>query len=275
MNESQTEQMSSTPQTPQSRLRFPLGARALLGAVLVLMLASGITYVGHVITNFQSPWWAYFAGIFDVLREANIPTWFASMLWVCLSALAIVTAVLTGRRLGWGFIAAVAAMAAIDEVAQLHEWLDNFGIPMQQALGTNLWFTWVIPGVIIAALVIAIGLPVIWAMPLAQRRLLIAGGVVFLLGAVVIETISGYVLAHFNDQITWHYVGVSMVEEFCEFLGVVLAIGAVAGLHDWRLSKSGLKVRFLGWSQADETVRRARWVPSVATAVSPPSAVSA
>lgn len=274
MNESQTVQMSSTT-TPQSTLRFPLGARALLGAVLVLMLLSGITYVGHVLTNFQSPWWAYFAGIFDVLREANIPTWFASMRWVCFSALAIVTAVLTGRRLGWGFIAAVAGMAAIDEVAQLHEWLDNFGIPMQQALGTNLWFTWVIPGVIIAAVVIAIGLPVIWAMPAPQRRLLVIGGVVFLLGAVVIETISGYVLRHFNDQITWHYVGISMVEEFCEFLGVVLAIGAVAGLHDWRLSMSGLKVRFLGWAEASEPARRGIGVPSVATAVTPPSAVSA
>lgn len=48
----------------------------------------------------------------------------------------------------------------------------------------------------------------------------------------------------------WHYVLLALIEEFLEFAGVAVAVGAVAGTFEWRLDRHGLRVRYLG-SDAD------------------------
>lgn len=147
--------------------------------------------------------WGFIARTFDVITEATVPSWYASVLWACLGLVAVASAVLTRQRLGWSAFAAIAFAASLDETVALHELLDNFGVHWQAALGTNLWFTWVLPGTVIAVVVALLLGPVVWSMPAGQRLLLIGAGGIFLLGAVVVETISGLVIASFNDQVTW------------------------------------------------------------------------
>ena len=72
-------------------------------------------------------------------------------------------------------------------------------------------------------------------LPSATRRLIVLGGVVFLLGAVVLETISGQLVGHFG-VITWQNMLVTHVEELFEKLGLVLAIAGVGRLFSVRRS---------------------------------------
>lgn len=96
----------------------------------------------------------------------------------------------------------VGVAASIDEHSELHERLDQLGSPLAEAWGMGLWFTWVIPGLGFAALVALVLWPLVWSLPRASRALVLGGGALFLLGAVVVETASGLVLAHFDGQVT-------------------------------------------------------------------------
>ena len=62
------------------------------------------------------------------------------------------------------------------------------GSPLAEAWGMGLWFTWVIPGLGFAALAALVLWPLVWSLPRASRALVLGGGALFLLGAVVVET---------------------------------------------------------------------------------------
>ena len=225
---------------------IPPAVRWLFVVALLLPFIAGIAYLAYRFRSGDSGLLSFFALQFDMMAEHNIPTWYASFLWIVLAALGMLGAVLTNRRISWIVLAGVAITAALDEYAQMHEWLDNIGNVLQEWLGTELWFTWVIPGVLIAVAVVAALLPLVWRLPVRQRGLLLLAGAVFLLGAVVVESISGLVLASFNDEITWHYYLITLVEETLELVGVCLAIAALAGLYEWRRN-GGLRITFRGW----------------------------
>lgn len=235
--------------------RFPRGARLLgLGAVVLVGIAA-VSYTGWLLSGYTSDFWFQPAFVFDVGREHNIPTWYASILWVILGALGVLGAVLTERRVGWSVFAAVGFAAALDEYTQLHERLDQLGRPLADLLGLDLWFTWVLPAIPLMLLSAAVCLPLLWALPATQRWLLVIAGAVFFAGAVVTETISGQVLAVFGGEVTPHYMYVTMLEELLELLGVVVAIGAVAGLYSWRVVDGSLRVAFLGWGRRPQERR--------------------
>lgn len=233
----------------------------LLVVALVLVFISGGTYVMFVLGGQQPGGWFQAWYLFDVGREHNIPTWYASFLWASLGALALLAARLTTRRVAWTFLAVVAFLASIDEYAELHERLDTVGNQWAAALGWQLWFTWVIPGMVITLVIATLLTPLVWRLPTGQRRLLIIAGAVFLSGAVGVETLSGLILSHFGDQVTWHYVLAVLMEELLELLGVALAVGAVAGLFHWRSSEGVLHVRLRGGDAAEPLGRRPSTAP--------------
>lgn len=131
----------------------------------------------------------------------------------------------TERRAGWVVLAVVAGDASIDEFTQLHERLAVVGAPIADALGWELWYTWVIPGALVAILVAALLLPLFRSLPRESQRLVLAGGALFLVGALGFEVLGGLVAG--SSAPAWAYVLVTMVEEALEMVGVVLAIGGV------------------------------------------------
>ena len=221
----------------------------LAGGGVVLASLAGLFFVGMVLTTpgekvhslFFQLWY-----LFDVGAERNIPSWYASMLWAAFAGSAFAAAVLACRkRVSWAAMGLVGVAASIDEHSELHERLDQIGTPLAEALGWDLWFTWVIPGVVIAVVVAALLLPLVLSLRPRSRWLVLAGGAVFLLGAIVVESLSGLVLAHFADQVTWHFILVTLVEELLEMLGLALAIAGVLAMFDVsRLPERAWTVRF-------------------------------
>lgn len=238
------------------------GLRVLVGLSVLVTVASGLFYVLAMLTwheAFLTLWY-----LFDVGREHNLATWFASVLWAALGACALLAGLVSGRRrVGWVVFAAVAFAVSVDEYAELHERLDVVGDALAVGLGVDLWFTWVLPGLALgAAIVLALG-GLVWSLASRARALLVAGGVVFALGAIGLETLSGFVLAAFEGQVTWHYVGVTLAEEMCEMVGVSLAIAGLLHVFSWERG-DGLCVRFVGWREESE--RRGRAVAGAGSA---------
>ncbi|MDO5534314.1 MAG: hypothetical protein Q4F65_06660 [Propionibacteriaceae bacterium] len=220
-------------------------ARRLGGVALLLSVLAGAFFLGNVLVA-PGPVQAAFSHLwflFDVGQERNIPSWYASVLWCALAGAAFAAAVVARRRrAGWVVFGGVAVAASIDEHSELHERLDQVGGPLAEALGIELWFTWVLPGVLIGAVIVAVLAPLVWGLPKRARAYVIAGGVLFALGAVVVEAISGQVLASFGGAVTWHYIAVTLVEETLEMIGVVVALAGVLILFEVHPDADGHRV---------------------------------
>jgi len=63
------------------------------------------------------------------------------------------------------------------------------------------------------------------SLPARSRRLILLGFAVYVLGALVLETLSGLVLEEWGDRAG--YLLVTAAEEFCEMLGVVVVLGGL------------------------------------------------
>ena len=211
------------------------------GATVLLVAVSGISYVLWVVGQRpDNPFGPGFIHVIDRIRwmtdvsvEQNFPTWFNALLWVLLGLAALGAAALSRRRAGWLALWFVAWVASLDESMSLHERLQDLGFEIVWFLGWTMAYAWVVPGILIAALVAVALWPLVRALPPRSRGLLLAGGATFLLGAVGMEAVSGLMVAHFG-QITWHVMAVTHLEEALEMLGTILAIVGIVRLFSWR-----------------------------------------
>jgi hypothetical protein len=99
---------------------------ALVGTVTLVLLDLLMTRFGMV------PW-EFLREMFDLGGEGNVPTWFASVLWLLAAAAAIVC-YLADRRLSpsgasaaiWLVMSLALLYASVDEVATIHEEVGSF-----------------------------------------------------------------------------------------------------------------------------------------------------
>jgi hypothetical protein len=115
--------------------------RSDLGLLLIPRILLAVAFVVaacHLIDVFTVTNWQnenYFRDFFDMGAEANLPTWFASVLWAttCVAA-ALCFTTTKGmpllKRVPWLMISAAFGIASLDEVAELHE---NVGHIIHQA----------------------------------------------------------------------------------------------------------------------------------------------
>jgi hypothetical protein len=159
--------------------------------------------------------------------EANVPTWYISAL-LLLCSLALVECGAAARRRGeryarhWLYLAGVFALMSLDETAQFHEHLyllvDGSGI---------FYFSWVIPGAAIAALVALAFLRFWLALPEPTRRRFAIAGAIYLTGALVMELPLGYWTERAgSDNLVYGLI--DFVEETLELTGASLFLVALA-----------------------------------------------
>ena len=114
-------------------------------------------------------------------------------------------------------LAGVLAVLSLDEASALHE---RLGGPTEALLGDAAGrFAWVVPGAVLVAVVGAFFLPFLLRLPAPVRRRVLGGGTAFVLGAVVVETISGVVLEAQGDRAA--YLLVTAAEEGLEMTGAI------------------------------------------------------
>lgn len=178
----------------------------------------------------------------DVFMEGNLPTWWSVAL---LTMGAVVHAVVGGLarahgvRGGWAWFvsAAVLAALALDDHTQLHERLDRIGT--QITTFERFPHYWVLPGLVLGALV-ATGLLVLAVRLSGPARWFMIGGCALLLGSALgMETLQGVLIA--LQESGPLYVLTYHAEELGENLGVLLML--VAAAKSTSVTRDGLSFR--------------------------------
>jgi hypothetical protein len=206
---------------------------ALLAGCIVLLVFLGLLSREMDLANLEAhggyadP--ILFAQLFDLGSEGNIPTWFSVILLGMIGMVLLVAGV-AGRAAGtgglrWWFMAFVAFFLSADESAELHERLADLGESMVDERTGLVTFAWVVPGAILAVTVGALLLWAAWTIPPRVRWGLVAGGVIFLTGALGVEALSG-AIAERHGLLDRRYIYAVAVEEGLEMTGALVALWA-------------------------------------------------
>ncbi|MEP0871167.1 hypothetical protein NDA01_15260 [Trichocoleus desertorum AS-A10] len=203
-------------------------ALLLTGVIGVLLLASlAGSFSTHVLGHGNL---FGIVRLFNVDKEGNIPTWYASIsLLACSVLLAIIAQAqpkeTTPNSKDWSALSAVFLFLSIDEAARLHELLI---LPLRTSLGTRgiLYFAWVIPyGLLVAFLGLRF-LKFLIQLPTKTRRSFFLAAFLYLSGALGMEMIAGqYTTFHGQDNFT--YALLTTIEEALEMSGVLVFIYAL------------------------------------------------
>lgn len=217
-------------------------------AVLVPMLSALLwRIVGWTGSDTPDRLWYQLWTAFDIGAEGNVAVWYASTLWFLLGLCAVLAALLAPRhRPSWWLFAAVSVVAAADEAAALHERMIFLGDRLRVHLPFDVFYSWVIPGTIIAVVVAALLARLVLALRRRVTWTLVLAGAVFLLGALVIETVTGFVELD-AGAFTPLYTALTYLEEALELVGVSLAIVALASMFRIRRATGALTVTFDGY----------------------------
>lgn len=203
---------------------------AVFAAIVTVLLGAHFTlaYLRYVRGH---DWVFGLVGRFDVLREANVPTWYSSSaLLACAVLLALVggAAVRRGERFRWHWIALglVFAYLSMDEGAMIHETVQaNLRIGVDRSDPFYGQAAMIYPA-LLATTVFVLYLPFMAALPRRTLVLFLAAGALLVGGGVVVDHFGDvYAIAHGADNLT--YALYSGVEEGMEMFGVVVFIYAL------------------------------------------------
>lgn len=208
----------------------------LLVPCLVLSFISGALYLGLLRSTPETfndiHFWFYF---FDVGREINVPTWYTSVMWAVAGLIGGYFARKAVRfRASWWLFAFVCVLLSLDEMLELHERLDMIGAELSKYVPFDLRFTWVIPGAIIATVIVLLLLRTVISLPKGVRNGLILAGVIFVSGAIGAETLSGLVLAASTGEPPPLFFALTLLEETLEMGGIALCIASLLHLIEYR-----------------------------------------
>ena len=168
--------------------------------------------------------------LLSVNAEATIPTWYATLLLFISSVLVALIAIAKRRNQEpqarhWLGLAFIFLYLSMDEGAVIHEIIST---PLQEALNTTgyLVFAWLIVFIPLVILFVLIYLRFLFRLPPRTRNLFILAGALFVGGAVFVEAISAN-RWYLDNGVSFPYLAIATVEEFCEMLGVVVFIYAL------------------------------------------------
>ena len=221
---------------------------------LLLAPLSAFLYVMVRRTESYAPWdgWNLVWTAFDIGEEGNVAVWIASTLWLFVAAFAVLAAVTAPRfRKSWWLFAAVATFASADEAGQIHEKLFVVGDRLAPYVPIDVHYNWVIPGTIAAVAVGALLLRMVLSLRRPIMFSIIGAGGLFLLGAVVMETLTG--LVHRREGLSDLYVALMYIEESFELLAVAWVVIALAAMFRISRHRGGMSLVFAGSRQPTAT----------------------
>ena len=164
--------------------------------------------------------------LFDLNREANIPTWFSSFLLILNAFILAIVAIPTKARQGpyfaqWFVLAVLFVYRSIDEGALLHEMLEK---PTRRAFHVSgyLYFAWIIPAVGFLIVLAVYIRRFLFHLPRYTRWLFLIAGGIYVAGAVGMEMIgSNIYYTHGGHKPVSYYLWATLEETF-EMLGLII-----------------------------------------------------
>lgn len=198
-----------------------------------LLAGVGVLCVMHLVLHGNSAWFDTMpVGVgrwLDMNSESSVSTWYNVSLLALAAAMAALAAIATPeprQRLAWGVLAALVLLLSIDEKVQVHEQLPElFGM----SRGAAVTHEWLLPGVIIAGLGVAVLAYLVTALDRLVRRGLLLALLVYAAGTLVVEGLSGIAVRELAPE---HPIRAAMplweaIEESLEMLGCIVALSVI------------------------------------------------
>ena len=203
------------------RHRLILSIAISIGILLLLHLA--VNYIRH---GLGLPNAYGIVKKFDLNTEANIPTYFSTLLWLTAAILAFLITRLKYNqqdktRLHWLGIALCALFLSIDENTGIHELLNR---PMRELHEFHgiFYYAWTIPYMALGLLFVACYSRFLLGLPHKVLYLFLLSGGIFVGGAVGFEMLGGAEREQYGRTIT--HLFFYTAEEALEMTGVSLFI---------------------------------------------------
>jgi hypothetical protein len=184
---------------------------------------------------------------FDVNDENSVPQWFSQIIFLLIGASAFLAArlqkVRSSRRL-WLTIGIVGVVLSLDDVATLHEFIlqslhNTFFLDVSPTFLINAWWIF-LPLVLVPAVFLAW-----WSWRVLPRRtvlLLVAGGVVFVAGKILMDSLANNVTDLFLESGL-----VQGVEKLFQYTGSSIVLYAVldylSAHHSTKIKKALAQLR--------------------------------
>lgn len=174
--------------------------------------------------------------LFDLDKEANIPTLFCTILW----GLNAICFYLLGRfeqQRAFRVLSLIFCYLMIDESASIHERITPL---LRHTFSTSdfFLFAWIIPYGLCLGLLTIYFLPILMKLGRPTQFYYLLAGAIFILGSIGMEMLAGFQWQP-HQQSTSYYI-LSTLEESMEMIGLILAFHASLA----RLSRKAVCVRF-------------------------------
>lgn len=193
-----------------------------------LLLAIGVLASLHI-AQLTAYFWIADPEVFGYIEmldfdiEANLPSLYSALvILLCASVLAVIgkSQRERGSHRHWWGLAFIFAFLGVDEAIGLHEEIGD-AFEKLELIGAEgyLYFMWVVPYSVILLSIAAIYLRFWWRLPSDTRWGFLISALLFLLGAVVLETISA-AEADVNGTDTIYYSCLYTVEELLEMFSM-------------------------------------------------------
>lgn len=185
--------------------------------------------------------------LFDLMQEANVPTWFSSvLLLVCATWLWMIGRLKKAQgepfARHWAGLAIVFVMLSLDETAQVHDLVSD---QLQARLHTSgvFFYAWVIPAIGFLAVLAVTYFRFLLHLPNRTRILFLLAGTVYVGGAVGMEMVAAiYDQSHdFENAVT---AAMANVEETMEMAGLVIFIYALTAYLSSTFGRVGIGFGF-------------------------------
>ena len=202
--------------------------RLLIIAVILLLLNLCGIYLKKVLLfdNFVSNALFFF---FDASSEANIPTFFSSLILFISAVILYVIYKTAPKGFGikgyWGVLMIIFAWLSVDETASIHEQFGKMGKTFHQ-YSDYLYYGWIIPYILFAIIAFFFFIKFLFKLPYPTRILFIISGFIYTGAAICFELFEGNIAKKYGSN-TLNYLLLCAAEEFLEMAGVIIFIYAL------------------------------------------------
>ena len=202
-----------------------------LAKIILFFAVTGIASAYFEFADYPLPASEWFADLFDLNGEFNLPAWYqAFALLFSAGLLAVIVHFKRQQRdrflPRWRFLAGLFFFFFIDEVFSIHEILIIPAVREALNLPALFYHTWVIPGAILVGIFCIKYFNFFRHLPFQFKRLFLLAGSIYVGGALITEMANG-VIGEIYGYTSLVNSLLTVVEEVLEKIGILVWIHAL------------------------------------------------